>query len=65
MNNSEKLNILVTTDLDKRNKTLEYVLDTTMCKQTHIMQTTYEPFMQTIGDKDESNIVFKWQSKRL
>jgi len=21
--------------------------------------------MQTIGDEDESNIVFKWQSKRL
>ena len=44
MNNPEKLETQGTQDKEKQNKnTTQYVLDTTMCKQTQITYIRHEP----------------------
>ena len=46
-------------DKGTQNKnTTQYVLDTTMRKQTQITFIRHEPSLQTTGGKDEPNIVF-------
>ena len=63
--NPEKLTTQGTQDEDKQNKhTTQYVLDTTMHKQTHYVQDTtmHKQTKQTTGDKDDPNIVIMLQS---
>ena len=57
MYNPEKLETYGTQDEDKQNKnTTQYVLNTTMRKQTNNVNTTWA-ILQQIGGKDEPNIV--------
>ena len=62
MDNPEKPTKQGIQDDEKQTKnTTQYVLDTTICKQTQITQARHE-HSQTTGGKDESNIVFMRKS---
>jgi len=59
MDNPEKLAIYGIQDEDKQNKNkTQYVLDTTISKQTKIGVNKTSTLLQTTGGKDEPVIVF-------
>ena len=62
--NPEKLATHGTQDEENQNKnTTQYVLDTTIGKQTHTTQQRTCVLLQTTGGKDEPNIVIMQKSQ--